>query len=171
MGAGRPLLAFVGCTVFLALAPPACGGQSSEVKAPAEEGVQLKDTSAARCLETAGAKRQRKAEEPAKVSVKHLLVKYAGAKSAPATIKRTREEACLRALEARNKLEQGSDFSALVKEYSEEPGAATRDGSLGTIQRSDVVPPFADAAFELDLNQASDVVETDFGFHVILRTE
>ena len=98
-------------------------------------------------------------------------MKYAGAKKAPATVTRTREQACLRAEEARSKLEQGMSFADVVGAYSEEPGAATRAGSLGPIERSTVVPPFADAAFELKAGEASHVVETDFGFHVILRTE
>ena len=123
------------------------------------------------CLAVAGAKRERKPDEPAKISAKHLLVKYAGAKKAAATVTRTREEACVRAQEARTKLQQGSSFADVVKEYSEEPGAATREGSLGPIERPNVVPPFADAAFELHPGEVSHVVETDFGFHVIMRTE
>ena len=103
--------------------------------------------------------------------MKHVLVEYAGAKRAAPSITRSREEACLRAMEARDKLRNGADFADVVKEYSDEPGAATRGGSIGTIERGDVAPPFADAAFELDVNQLSDVVETDFGFHVIFRTE
>lgn len=103
--------------------------------------------------------------------MKHVLVKWAGAKRAPATITRTREEACLRALEARTKLEKGATFGEVVKEYSEEEGAATREGMLGAIERKDAAPPFADAAFELHVGDVSYVVETDFGFHVIMRTE
>lgn len=128
-------------------------------------------TPAERCLAIAGAKRERKASEPAKITAKHLLVKFAGAKNAAASITRSREEACLRAEEARSKLEQGTPFAEVVKTYSEEQGAATREGTLGSIQRSDVVPPFADAAFELGAGEVSQVVETDFGFHVILRAE
>ena len=58
-----------------------------------------------------------------------------------------------------------------MKEYSEEPGAATREGSIGSVERNDLQKPFADAAFELGVNQLSDVVETESGFHVILRSE
>ena len=100
-----------------------------------------------------------------------MLVKYYGAKGAKPAIARSREEACLRAIEARDKLRGGADFSKMVIEYSEEPGAASREGSVGSVERSDLVRPFADAAFELDIGQLSDVVESDFGFHVIVRTE
>jgi parvulin-like peptidyl-prolyl isomerase len=77
----------------------------------------------------------------------------------------------MRAMEARYKLRGGADFGEVVKAYSDEPGAATRAGSLGQVKRSDLLAPFADAAFELDRAQLSDLVETEFGFHVILRTE
>ncbi len=103
--------------------------------------------------------------------MKHLLVKWSGAKRAPATITRTREEACLRAMEARTKLEKGASFGDVVKEYSDEEGAATREGMLGAIHRAESPPAFADAAFELHVGDVSYVVETDFGFHVIMRTE
>jgi parvulin-like peptidyl-prolyl isomerase len=86
-------------------------------------------------------------------------------------VTRTRGAACLRAIEARDKIRGGADFVEVVKEYSEEPGAASRGGSVAGIERSMVVEPFADAAFELDISQMSDVVETAYGFHVILRTE
>jgi parvulin-like peptidyl-prolyl isomerase len=123
------------------------------------------------CFATANAKRARFSGEPAKIGVKHVLVKYAGSKNPVASIKRTREEACLRAIEARDKIRNGTDFEAVVKEYSDETGAATRAGSLGSVERKDLAKPFADAAFELSVNMLSDVVETEFGFHVITRTE
>lgn len=123
------------------------------------------------CLATAGAKRERKPNEPERVGVRHVLVRYKGAKNAADTITRTREEACLRALEARDKMVGGADFDAIVAEYSDEAGAAERRGLVGVVTRSEVAPPFADAAFELSIQQMSDVVETDRGFHLILRTE
>ena len=64
----------------------------------------MKDTRGPMCLETASVKRARKPNEPAKIGVRHILVKYAGAKRADAAINRTREEACLRALQAHDKL-------------------------------------------------------------------
>ena len=153
----------------------ACGGAGAPTAAAPGAGANgtgaAGDSAAERCLAIAGAKRARRPDEPAKITAEHVLVKYAGAKKAAATVTRTREQACLRAEEARSKLEQGTSFADVVSAYSEEPGAATRSGSLGPIERANVVPPFADAAFELKAGEVSQVVETDFGFHVILRTE
>jgi parvulin-like peptidyl-prolyl isomerase len=156
--------------LLLACACGSGGGASPEIKT-ASAASHGGNGPASHCLEIAGASRARKPDEPAKIGASHVLVKYAGAKKAAPSITRTREEACLRAEEARSKLEQGTSFAEVVRTYSEEPGAATRDGAIGSIERSNVVPPFADAAFELKPGEVSHVVETDFGFHVILRTE
>lgn len=159
---------------FVTVAMLACGGAPSPA-APATLAGRAPsaaaDTPAAKCLAIAGAKRERRADEPAKIGAKHVLVKYAGAKKAPDSVTRTREDACLRAQEARAQLEKGVSFAEVVRIYSDEPGATTREGSLGPIERTQVVPPFADAAFELHAGEVSHVVETDFGFHVIMRTE
>jgi peptidyl-prolyl cis-trans isomerase NIMA-interacting 1 len=128
-------------------------------------------SAAERCLAYADARRERKPSEPDRISVKHVLVKYGGAKGAPATVTRTREQACLRAEEALARLKEGASFTDVVAQYSDESGATTRDGSIGAIERSDVAPPFADAAFELGVKEVSEVVETPFGFHLILRVE
>jgi len=125
----------------------------------------------AQCLANANAKRAKFSGEPPKVTVKHILIKYAGAKNPVESVTRTREEACLRAIEARDKLVGGAEFDDVVKEFSDEPGAATRSGSLGSVERAQLAKPFADAAFELSVNQMSDVVETESGFHLIMRTE
>ncbi|MBK8254310.1 MAG: peptidylprolyl isomerase [Polyangiaceae bacterium] len=76
-----------------------------------------------------------------------------------------------RAEEALQKARGGDDFSALVKTYSDEPGAADRLGSLGKFKHETKVKPFADAAFALKVGAVSDVVETEFGFHVIKRNQ
>lgn len=153
-----------------ALAAEGCGAPPPVDNKPSELPLH-QTTQADVCLATANAKREKKPNEPEKVKVKHVLVKYAGAKHADASITRTREQACLRAMEARDKLRAGADFAQIVGEYSDEPGAKSIEGLVGEIERKDVLPPFADAAFELDVNEMSDVVETDFGFHVILRTQ
>ena len=149
----------------------ACGGSAMPASSSPADRAAAAESPAAACLRTAGAQRTPSGNEPERIGVKHVLVKYAGAKSAAAAITRSREDACLRALEARDRLRGGADFAEIVSAYSDETGAATRGGSLGRMERKELVAPFADAAFELEIHQLSDVVETLFGFHVILRTE
>jgi hypothetical protein len=149
-----------------------CGGaKPNEAASPDPSSESGLVTPEMRCVATARGQRERRRDEPGKITVKHVLVKFAGAKNASPDVKRSRGEACVRALEARSRLQAGDPFSEVVAEYSEEPGAATREGSLGAIKRTDVAAAFADAAFELRPNEVSHVVETEFGYHIILRTE
>lgn len=109
--------------------------------------------------------------EPEVVAAQHLLVAYRGAKRAPKGVARTKVDAKKRAEEALARAQKGDDFTELVKAYSDEPGAAERLGNLGKFKRDAMVKPFADAAFKLKVGQVSDVVETEFGFHVIKRNQ
>jgi hypothetical protein len=152
--------------VLLALS---CGG--AQQKPADDSGDAALETPETRCLAIARGTRERRRDEPEKIVVKHVLVHFAGAKKARPENKRTRGDACLRALEARAQLQGGDSFGDVVASYSDEPGAAAREGLVGTIKRSEVVPAFADAAFELRPGEVSHVVETESGFHVILRTE
>ncbi|APR84711.1 Survival protein SurA precursor (Peptidyl-prolyl cis-trans isomerase SurA) [Minicystis rosea] len=155
-------------------APAATAAPSAAPAAPAAAGTAAAsagNAAAEACFATANASRARFSGEPVKITAKHVLVKYKGTKKVDEKITRTRAEACLRAIEARDKVRNGDDFDVVVKDYSDEAGAATRNGSIGAVERKDLAKPFADAAFELKPNQLSDVVETEFGFHVILRTE
>lgn len=106
-------------------------------------------------------------ENPPVISARHILVQYQGAERATAT--RSKEEARARAEKIRDLARsQGVNFADLAK-YSDEPGAAARGGSLRVFGRGSMVPAFEDVAFSLGMGQVSDVVETDFGFHVITR--
>src|SRR5580693_2298584 len=140
-------------TTFACGAAPSGGAPSAT--APAS--TSSRESAAERCLAIAGAKRERKASEPSRITAKHVLVRYAGAKRAPATVTRTREQACLRAEEALAKLKEGMSFAEVVSIYSEEAGAAAREGTIGTVERNDVAGAFADAAFELKTGEVSEV--------------
>ncbi|KYG06156.1 peptidylprolyl isomerase [Sorangium cellulosum] len=103
---------------------------------------------------------------------KHLLVMYQGSRRAPATITRTKEEAKARATEAMTKAKADpSKFADIVKEYSDEPGADRRGGDLGKFPKGAMVPEFQTGLEKIKVGEVSDLVETPFGFHVILRTQ
>ena len=61
----------------------------------------------------------------------------------------------------------GEDFAALAEEYSQDTGTASNGGDLGFFGRGRMVKPFEEAAFDMEVGQVSDLVETTFGFHII----
>ena len=71
----------------------------------------------------------------------------------------------------RKDIEGGADFSLQAILYSEDPGSASSGGDLGIIERGELVPEFEGVAFKLDPHKMSDIVETPFGFHLILLDE
>jgi NIMA-interacting peptidyl-prolyl cis-trans isomerase 1 len=110
-------------------------------------------------------------ETPKEVGARHVLVQYVGAERAPASVVRTREQAEALAEKVLAKARRGESFTRLATEYSDETGAAERGGALGKFGRGRMARAFEEAAFHLKVGELSDVVETPFGFHVILRTE
>jgi peptidyl-prolyl cis-trans isomerase D len=62
------------------------------------------------------------------------------------------------------------DFEKLARQQSQDPGTAEKGGDLGFFSRNMMVKSFEDAVFQMKLNEISDVVETDHGFHIIRLT-
>ena len=58
-------------------------------------------------------------------------------------------------------------FEELAAKFSQDPGSAAKGGSLGSFGRGAMVKPFEDAVFNMEVNQISDVVESEFGYHII----
>ncbi len=92
-----------------------------------------------------------------KVTAKHILIKNDSEKFSDP--KATIEEVLKR-------VKAGEDFDALMKEYNEDPG---EDESGYTFGRGEMVEAFENAAFDLDCGEVSDVVETEYGYHIIKR--
>jgi len=71
----------------------------------------------------------------------------------------------------KDKLDRGQDFASLASTYSEDPASAQRDGDLGFTKRGDFVQEFEEAAFALEPGEISDIVQTQFGYHIIKLIE
>jgi peptidyl-prolyl cis-trans isomerase C len=102
---------------------------------------------------------------PEMVRASHILIK-ADEKMSPEDKAKAREKL----VEIQKRVKNGEDFATVAKESSECPSAA-RGGDLNFFQRGQMVKPFEDVAFSLPVNSVSDIVETQFGYHLIKVTE
>ncbi len=98
---------------------------------------------------------------PKKVKASHILLKYGDD-----------DDEALRAelMERMKKIREEAltgDFADLARRYSEDPGTATRGGSLGYFEKDRMDPAFAEAAFSTPVGEISDIVESRFGLHII----
>jgi parvulin-like peptidyl-prolyl isomerase len=102
------------------------------------------------------------------IKVAHVLVQWKGVHRSDAT--RSPEEARAIIDEAKRRIASGEPVSDVARMLSDGP-SALRGGDLGWFQRGQLVPAFDDAAFTLAPGEASDVVESPLGYHVIVRQE
>jgi parvulin-like peptidyl-prolyl isomerase len=137
--------------------PPPAGGASQGASASS---TPTSTTSAAAEL-----------DPPKKISARHVLVQWMGSDRAGKSVLRTREQALVLAKEVLRRAKDGEDLGRLAVEYSDEPNAGARGGSLGRFSRGQMVPAFEQVAFKLKVGDISEIVETPFGFHIIQRTE
>ncbi len=112
-----------------------------------------------------------KAPDAPMYGAKHLVVQYKGSAQPPAGVTRTKAEAKTRAEEALKKIKGGKKFEEVVGDYSDEPGAKERGGDLGRFRPGTFDPKFIEAVQKMKVGDVSDIVETQFGYHVILRTQ
>ncbi|MDB5893411.1 MAG: peptidylprolyl isomerase [Rhodoferax sp.] len=97
----------------------------------------------------------------------HILI--ASPKSAPAD---DRQKARAKAAELLAAVRKApASFADVAKKNSQDPGSATNGGDLDFFTRGAMVKPFEDAAFGMKVGDVSDVVESDFGYHIIKLTD
>ena len=101
------------------------------------------------------------------VQASHILLMYQGSDRSSAT--RSKDEAQTQIAELKTQLDGGADFAALAREHSDCPSGKS-GGDLGKFGRGQMVKAFEDTAFGLPVGGTSDVVETQFGYHIIQRT-
>jgi foldase protein PrsA len=75
------------------------------------------------------------------------------------------------AKEVKSKLDSGADFATIAKEFSTEPAAKESGGELGWFTPDKMVKEFSDAALALEIDQISEPVKSEFGYHIIQVTE
>jgi len=73
------------------------------------------------------------------------------------------------AVSLKEKVSEGNDFGVLAQQHSKCP-SGQNGGDLGMFGRGQMVKPFEDAAFGLDVGGLSEPVQTQFGYHLIQRT-
>ena len=101
---------------------------------------------------------------PAEVEISHII-------RVAKPNKNQKEELYAKLLDFRRRVEKGESFEDLAKVHSEDLGSGKRGGDLGFAKRGAMVAPFEAAALRLKPNQMSEVVESEFGFHLIQLLE
>jgi peptidyl-prolyl cis-trans isomerase C len=118
-----------------------------------------------------------KFEVPEQVRVSHILISILEpadplnprAQPRPLPLEKKKEKEKL-AKDIKARADKGEDWGKLVKQYSEDPGSKDKGGEY-TFPRHRMVPEFEAAAFSLKTNQISDIVETQYGYHIIKGLE
>jgi parvulin-like peptidyl-prolyl isomerase len=100
-----------------------------------------------------------------RVRARHILIRVE-----PKATKEERDAALKKIKDVQAQLKKGSDFAELAEKYSEDPGSKQRGGDLGYFSKGQMVEAFDKTAFTMSVGQTSDVVTTEFGYH-ILRVE
>ncbi len=108
-------------------------------------------------------------EQPEQVRASHILISTLDKAQQPLPAEQKKlKEKLARDIKAR--ADKGEDFAKLAKEFSEDPGSKDNGGEY-TFPRGQMVKEFEAAAFSLKTNQVSDLVETQYGYHIIKLSE
>ncbi|MFA4941696.1 MAG: peptidylprolyl isomerase, partial [Patescibacteria group bacterium] len=105
-------------------------------------------------------------QEETEVEASHILICYQGVEGCESGLSK---EDAYKKIEELKKEATTANFAELAKANSTEPAAATTSGSLGWFAKGMMVKPFEDAVFSQKVGTISDIVETDFGYHIIFK--
>jgi peptidyl-prolyl cis-trans isomerase C len=109
-----------------------------------------------------------KKNEYEQVKAKHILIAFKGSPAAQAgKPELTEEQAKAKAEDLRKQIVGGASFDELAKKESDDVGSGARGGELGEFGRGQMVPEFEKAAFEAKAGDVTEVVRTQFGYHII----
>jgi peptidyl-prolyl cis-trans isomerase SurA len=111
--------------------------------------------------------RERFQEASAQLSQRPRLLTMRQVVVAPEPTESAVEAARAEAESLFERVQAGEDFAELAREYSDDPGSAQLGGDLGWFRRGRMVREFEDAAFGIFDGLVNEIVETDFGFHII----
>lgn len=98
---------------------------------------------------------------PERVKARHILIKTQGKSDAE------KKQALQKAQDLLKQLKAGGDFSQLAQKNSDDTSNAPKGGDLGWFVRGQMVPEFDKAAFAMKPGELSDIVTTEFGYHII----
>lgn len=102
-----------------------------------------------------------------KVSARHILIAWEGSSGDDGSVLRTQDDAYALAEEIQAKLANGESFEDLAVQFSDDTSNREEGGDLGEFGRGVMVEEFENAAFALEKDQSSEIVETEFGYHLI----
>jgi foldase protein PrsA len=104
---------------------------------------------------------------PESLKAGHILAMFPWKKDNSGETEEGREEAKEKIEIVEEKLKNGADFEELARQYSDDTSTAENGGDLGYISKGQMVEEFDKALFSLDIGEVSDIVETEYGFHII----
>ncbi len=103
-------------------------------------------------------------EMPKRANVSHIVIKTQPGTSADSL-------AVSQLRDIKSKIQEGTSFEELAQQYSQDPGSRRQGGDLGFVSRGTLVPEFEQVAFSLQQGEISDIIETEFGYHIIKLEE
>jgi parvulin-like peptidyl-prolyl isomerase len=152
------------------------------MRAELSKGLAVSDEEIAKYYEAH--KSEPQFQQPERVTASHILInarpnliaqqlqseKKLSGEALNAAVRAEMEKRRKLAEEIRGKAAAGADFAQLARQYSEDPSSREQGGSLGTFARNSHTRAFDEAAFALKPGVVSEVVQTEYGFHLIKVT-